>query len=158
MSETGTGPEWWFYHLSRTSLEQAAGPLLEKCLSRGWRVLAISADQNRRAALDEALWTYDDDAFLPHGQAEAAGLDPARQPVLISPGPDNANQADVALLMDAAALPVDAPFARCMVMFDDGDTAARQKAREQFKAAREAGLTARYFQQSPRGWHEAGQS
>ena len=149
-------PEWWFYHLQRTSLEQAVGPLLEKCLERGWRVLAISDDASRRAALDEALWTYDDQSFLPHGQAEADGLDPGVQPILISGKPENHNQAAVALLMDGADLPIEAAFERCMVMFDDGDAATRQKAREQFKAAKDAGLSARYFQQSGRGWKEAG--
>ena len=149
-------PEWWFYHLQRTTLERAVGPLLEKCLDRGWRVLAVSSDATRRAALDEALWTYDDQSFLPHGQAEAEGLQPADQPVLISSQLENANSAAVALLMDGAELPVDAPFERCMVMFDDGDGPTRQKAREQFKAAKDAGLTARYFQQSGRGWQEAG--
>ncbi len=155
MSEA-TGPEWWFYHLSRTSLERAAGPLLEKCLQKNWRVLAVSESSSRRAALDEALWTYDDQSFLPHGQAEAAGLDQAAQPVLITDKTENVNEASVALLMDGAELPVDAPFERCMVLFDDGDDPTRQKAREQFKAAKDAGLTARYFQQSGRGWTEAG--
>lgn len=149
-------PEWWFYHLKRTTLERAVGPLLEKCLERGWRVLAVSPDATRRAALDEALWTYDDDSFLPHGQAEAAGLDPSRQPILIAAELENQNEAAVALLMDGVDLPVDASFERCMVMFDDGDGPTRQKAREQFKAAKDAGLTARYFQQSGRGWKEAG--
>lgn len=155
MSEA-QGPEWWFYHLQRTTLERAVGPLLEKCLERGWRVLAVSADVSRRAALDEALWTYDDQSFLPHGQAEADGLDAQSQPVLIAKDPENQNSAAVALLMDGADLSVDAPFERCMVMFDDGDAATRQKAREQFKAAKDAGLVARYFQQSGRGWKEAG--
>lgn len=155
MSEA-TKPEWWFYHLQRTTLERAAPPLLEKCLERGWRVLAISPDVARRGALDEALWTYDDKSFLAHGRAEAEGLDPAAQPILISETPDNLNDAVVALLMDGTQLPVDAPFARCMVMFDDGDSNARQTAREQFKAAKDAGLEARYFQQGPRGWTEAG--
>ena len=155
MSDT-SGPEWWFYHLSRTTLERAVGPLLEKCLERGWRVLAVSEDATRRGALDEALWTYDDQSFLPHGQSEAEGLDPAAQPILISASTDNQNEAAVALLMDGTDLPVDAPFTRCMVMFDDGDSATRQKAREQFKAAKDAGLSARYFQQGPRGWQEAG--
>lgn len=150
------GPEWWFYHLKRTTLERAVGPLLEKCLDRGWRVLAVSSDVSRRAALDEALWTYDDQSFLPHGQAEADGLAAPEQPVLISKDTDNQNRATVALLMDGAELPVDAPFERCMVMFDDGDGATRQKAREQFKAAKDAGLVARYFQQSGQGWTEAG--
>ncbi len=149
-------PEWWFYHLQQTTLERAVGPLLEKCLERGWRVLAISPDVTRRAALDEALWTYDDQSFLPHGQAEAEGLEPADQPILISSSADNLNQADVALLMDGVDLPADAAFERCMVMFDDGDQATRQKAREQFKAAKDVGLPARYFQQAGRGWKEAG--
>ncbi|MCR9269681.1 MAG: DNA polymerase III subunit chi [Hyphomonadaceae bacterium] len=149
-------PEWWFYHLQRTTLERAVGPLLEKCLERGWRVLAISPDASRRAALDEALWTYDDQSFLPHGQSEAEGLAADAQPILIAGTTDNQNGAAVALLMDGVELAVDAPFERCMVMFDDGDSATRQKAREQFKAAKDAGLSARYFQQRGRGWKEAG--
>lgn len=154
-----SGPEWWFYHLERAQPERAAGPLLEKCLEKGWRVLAVSPSQARRAALDEALWTFSDSSFLPHGQAEAAGLDPARQPVLIAPEPDNANGADALLLLDGAQVPPDARFQRCMVMFDGADSATRTRARDQFKAAREAGLTCRYFQQTRSGgWKEAGSS
>ena len=158
MTETAPQPEWWFYHLQRTTLEQAVGPLLEKCLERGWRVLAVSPNAARRGALDEALWTFDDKSFLPHGQVEAEGLDPAAQPILISGKTENPNGAAVALLMDGTDLPIDAPFERCMVMFDDGDSAARQKARDQFKAAKDSGQVARYFQQGPRGWTEAGKT
>ncbi|MEE9381694.1 MAG: DNA polymerase III subunit chi [Hyphomonadaceae bacterium] len=150
-------PEWWFYHLSRTTLEQAAGPLLEKCMERGWRVLAVSPDARRRAALDQALWTYSDGSFLPHGDASAEGLDPARQPILLTDKAENANTADVALLMDGVELPADAPYERCMVLFDGADTATRDVARAQFKAAKDAGQTVRYFQQgSSGGWQEAG--
>jgi len=152
-----SAPEWWFYHLQATSLEQAAGPLLTKCLEKGWRVLAVSPDAGRRAALDQALWTYDDNSFLPHGQSEAPGLEPSQQPVLLSETLDNANSAQALFLMDGVEAPTDAPFERCMVMFDGGDGATRQKAREQFKAAKDAGLTCRYFQQTGRGgWKEAG--
>ncbi len=156
MTDSLTQPEWWFYHLSRTTLERAAGPLLEKCLERGWRVLAISPDVARRGALDEALWTFDDNSFLPHGQVEAEGLEPSHLPILITDKAENVNRADVALLMDGSDLPTDADFTRCMVMFDDGDGPTRQKAREQFKIAKDAGLVARYFQQGPGGWTEAG--
>jgi len=149
-------PEWWFYHLQNTSIERAAGPLLEKCLERGWRVLAVSPDVTRRGSLDEALWTYDDNSFLPHGQAEAEGLEAAEQPILISGSIQNQNSAAVAFLMDGAELDVNAPFERCMVMFDDGDTKTRQIARSQFKSVKDAGLVARYFQQKGRGWSEAG--
>ena len=157
MTET-QAPEWWFYHLSRTTLEQAAAPLVQKCLDAGWRVLAVSPSAERRAALDATLWTFDEKTFLPHGQADAPGLDPARQPVLLSGKADNVNAAAALILMDGTTAPVDAPYTRCMVMFDDGDTDTRALARQQFKAAKDAGLVTRYFQQTPAGgWKEAGQ-
>ncbi len=149
-------PEWWFYHLSRTTLEQAAGPLLEKCLQRGWRVLAVTPDTRRRARLDQALWTFSDDSFIAHGDAEAEGLDACRQPILLTGESQNLNQADVALLMDGAELAPDAPYTRCMVLFDGDDRATRDVARAQFKAAMDAGQTVRYFQQERSGgWVEA---
>ncbi len=150
-------PEWWFYHLDRTVLEVAAGPLLEKCLERGWRVLAVSARPERRAALDEALWTYGDGSFLPHGRVEAEGLDPAEQPVLISGRTDNLNGASVCLLLDGADLPDGGGFERCMVMFDGGDHATRDIARSQYRRAKDNGQAVRYFEQAPKGgWKEAG--
>ena len=67
------------------------------------------------------------------------------------------NGAAALVLMDGVEVPVDAPYTRCMVMFDDGDSGARTKARAQFKAAKDAGLVTRYFQQTPKGgWSEAG--
>lgn len=150
-------PEWWFYHLSRTGLEQAAPPLMQKCLEAGWRVLAVSPDVKRRAQLDKALWTYDKAAFLPHGDAEAPGLDAARQPILLSAKLENANKAEALVLMDGVEAPVDAAFTRCMVMFEDQNADARSMARKQFKAAKDAGLNCRYFQQTESGsWKEAG--
>lgn len=150
-------PEWWFYHLSRTALEEAAAPLMQKCLEAGWRVLAVSPRAERLAKLDAVLWIFDDNSFLPHGQADAPGLDAARQPVLLAGKLDNANKAEALVLMDGTEAPIDAPFRRCMVMFEDADQPSRNKARAQYKAARDAGLTTRYFQQTPRGgWQEAG--
>ncbi|MEM7768791.1 MAG: DNA polymerase III subunit chi [Pseudomonadota bacterium] len=156
-SKTRPAPEWWFYHLERSPLEQAAGPLLAKCLEKGWRVLAVSESATRRSRLDAGLWTYDEQGFLPHGRADDDGLDPHRQPVLITETLDNANGADAAFLLDGTEAPPNAPFKRCMVMFDGGDDPVRKVARLQFKAAKDAGLVCRYFQQTPNGgWKEAG--
>lgn len=152
----GPGPEWWFYHLERTGPDEAAGPLVAKCLERGWRVLAVSPSAARRAALDEALWTHDADSFLPHGQADAPGIDPARQPVLIAGDVIATNGAQALLLLDGMEAPVDAPFARCMVMFDGADAETRAIARRQYKDAKAAGRVCKYFQQTPsKGWRQA---
>ena len=157
MTQSQSAPDWYFYHLERTTLEQAAGALLEKCLEHKKRVLAVSSEPTRRAALDQALWTYADDSFLPHGRAEAEGLDPTRQPILITDVPNNQNEASFCLLMDGMQLEDNGSgFERCMVMFDGGDQATRDVARKQFKVAKDRGETVRYFQQSGKGWKEAG--
>lgn len=142
--------EWWFYHLERGSLEAALGPLVEKCLQRRWRVLIV-ADPQRLRDIDAALWTWKDDSFIPHGQDMDA---PQSQPVLISSRAEAQNGAGVLILLDGAE-PEGGAFERIMVVFSGGDEATRNKARTQFKAAREAGSIVRYFQQtSSGGWSE----
>lgn len=144
------GAEWWFYHIERGSLESALGPLLEKCLERGWRVV-ISGEQGALDRLDQKLWTWRDDSFLPHGTDET---DPASQPILLSNAAKPVNGAKVAMLLNGSD--VDAKqFERCIVVFEGSDEPARAAARTQYKQATDAGLTARYFQQDPKGaWAE----
>jgi DNA polymerase-3 subunit chi len=61
--------EIWFYHLETQPLERALPVLLEKTLERGWRAVVETSSRERATALDTMLWTYRDDAFLPHGIA-----------------------------------------------------------------------------------------
>lgn len=136
--------EWWFYHIEHTSLDAAVGPLLEKCLERKWRVV-IAANEETLARLDGALWTWKDDSFLPHGRTQ-----PERQPILLAAEAEPVNGAKVALLLDGRDADP-ARFDRCLVVFDGGDELARGKARSQFKAALDAGASAKYFQQEPGG-------
>ena len=57
----------WFYHLERSSIETALPPLLEKCLERGWRAVVRGGLPERLEALDQTLWTWKEETFLPHG-------------------------------------------------------------------------------------------
>ena len=56
--------------------------LLEKSLERGWRVVVQAASEERVEALDAHLWTFRDDAFLPHGTAREA--EAREQPILLT--------------------------------------------------------------------------
>jgi DNA polymerase-3 subunit chi len=95
-----------FYHLQRQPIERVLPALLEKSLERGWRVVVQAASEERIEALDSHLWTFRDDAFLPHGvwrEPEAR-----EQPILLTVNDDNPNQASVRFLLDGAAVPADA--------------------------------------------------
>ncbi len=142
--------EWWFYHIEHTSLDAAIAPLIEKCLDRRWRVLVVGQDDTLER-LNKTLWTFREDSFLPHGRART---DANKHPVLLSTEAVPANNAKVALLLDGSDADANL-FERVMVVFDGGDETARAKARQQYKAATDAGGAARYFQQERGGaWKE----
>src|SRR5579863_5021192 len=129
---SGSGCEVWFYHLERTSLDQALPELLEKTLARDWRALVRSPSAERIEHLDGWLWSYRDDSFLPHGtRAEPMA---ERQPVLITSDADNPNGADVLFLIDGAEAGDISPYRRCILLFDGRDEAAVTEARRRWSA------------------------
>lgn len=141
--------EWWFYHIEQGSVDAAIAPLIEKCLERRWRVVVVGHEETVER-LNRALWTWKDESFLPHGRARS---DAANQPVLLATEAVATNGAKVAVLLDGSDAEATS-FERIMVVFDGGDENARAKARQQYKAATDAGGAARYFQQERGGWKE----
>jgi DNA polymerase III subunit chi len=145
-----------FYHLTSTPLEANLPPLLERSLERGWRVLVRCGSEAGMAMLDAALWSWRDDAFLPHGTS--AGGHAALQPVYLTLGDENPNGATVLMLVDGArATPEEmARFERTCLIFDGGDEQALATARDDWRAVRAAGLAAVYWAQERGRWVEKG--
>jgi DNA polymerase-3 subunit chi len=139
--------ELWFYHLERSELERALPPLLEKCLQRGWRALVRAGSPERLEHLDEAIWTFRDDSFVPHAREG----DPARQPVWLTIEGGNPNGAQALFLVDGAEPGDLAGFERACLMFDGRDEAALQLARSRWKEAKAAGVSASYWKETGDG-------
>ncbi|MBI3677493.1 MAG: DNA polymerase III subunit chi [Proteobacteria bacterium] len=146
-----------FYHLERRGLDDALPGLVEKTLERGWRALIRCESAERAEAIDNRLWTYSEQTFLPH--AQKGDGEAARQPVLITTEEDNTNNADVVFLVGSAEPPSwdgDAAKAltRIVLMFDGRDASALASAREAWKSAKAAGHDATYWKESPSGKFE----
>ncbi len=143
-----------FYHLERRSLDDVLPGLVERSLERKWRALIKCESADRAVAIDNLLWTYDDQSFLPH--AQAGDGDPARQPVLITVEDENANDAAVLFLVGGAE-PPDwngsrlASFSRVVLLFEGRDPEAVSLARKAWNEARAAQRDATYWKQSPGG-------
>lgn len=138
-----------FYHLTRTSLEQALPQLLERALGRDWRAVVIAGSQARVEQLNQHLWTYDEKGFLPHGSAKDGYA--AHQPVWLTAADENPNGAHVAFLVDGATTEQPEAFGLVAEMFDGNDPEAVQGARQRWKAYRQAGHELTYWQQDERG-------
>lgn len=139
--------ELWFYHLERSELERALPPLLEKCLQRGWRAVVRGGSSERIEQLDDALWTYRDESFLPHAREG----DPNRQPVWLTTDGGNPNAAQALFLIDGAEPGDLGSFERACLIFDGRDEAALETARSRWKQAKESGVTASYWRESAAG-------
>ena len=139
-----------FYHLERASLESVLPGLLEKTLERGWKAVVRCGTRETVARLDEILWTYHDEAFLPHS-AEAARA--AGQPIWLTADDEVPNGADILFLVDNAAADAKAisRFVRCVTIFDGGDDKAVAVARGFWQDAKAAGCDATYWKQSSAG-------
>lgn len=139
-----------FYHLQNQPLEAALPRLLEKTLERGWRAVVQATSPERLAALDDHLWTFSDESFLPH--ATDREPEAAEQPVILTLSDSNPNEAAIRFLVEGAAPPPDvASYERLLVLFDGNDETALAAAREQWKAFKAAGHQATYWQQDSRG-------
>jgi len=141
-----------FYHLERARLETVLPGLLEKTLAKEWKAVVRTGSRERAEALDNHLWTYRDDAFLPHASTRSAD-DAARQPIWLTEGEEIPNAADLLFLVDGAEADAGAlnGFIRCVVIFDGGDDEAIGKARAFWKDAKDASHDATYWKQSVNG-------
>jgi DNA polymerase-3 subunit chi len=138
-----------FYHLERRPLEAVLPALLEKCLERGWKAVVQGGTQDRIEAVDAHLWTYREDSFLPHGSTGEG--DPDLQPVYLTTGPENPNEAAVRFLVDGAEPPDLSGYIRAIFVFDGRDEAAVGQARAHWKQAAADGHDVTYWQQNDAG-------
>ena len=122
---------------ARARPEQAAARLAERHWSQGQKVLILAVDPAQAELLDRALWSYEQNSFLPH--AQAGGPDQAEEPVLIATDLTNPNQAPV--LISAAPLgemPC-ADFQYLIQLLPLDDDAGLQVCRKCYKALNQAG-------------------
>jgi len=144
--------EFRFHHLARATLDQALPRILEEALAGGESAIVEAPDTSLLEALDERLWTYADDSFLPHGLARDG--DPAGQPVLLTSARDNPNGATLRVLVGGAQpLPIP-PEPVVILLFDGRDEGQLAAARAQWTALKTAGEAISYWREGQGGWEK----
>lgn len=137
-----------FYRLAKWSLEQALGKLLERILNQSLRAVVRVADDDHLSALNQSLWTYDANSFLPHGSPSEGYVE--QQPIYLTTGGEVPNGATVLILtgnLDAADIN---NFARCVDIFDGSDVAIT-KAHSRWVLRSKEGYSQIYWRQTPDG-------
>ena len=141
-----------FYHLTVTPLERVLPKIADKVVSGGERLLVVSAQEAQRDLLDQALWAFSPESFLPHAQA-GRGED-SLKPILIGEGAEAANGASNIALADGVWREEALGFARTFHFFSEDEIAAARTAWRQLGDV--DGVERRYWKQNERGgWDQA---
>ena len=150
MSEIG------FYHLTRTTAEQALPKLLGRTLATGQRATVLCGSEALLKATSDALWASTDPDWLPHGSARTGEAE--LQPIWLTLVPEAPNGARYLFRLGGAgadAAPPDlAAWQRVFDLFDGGDADAVAAARQRWSLAKQAGHQLTYWQQGERGWQK----
>ena len=133
-----------FYHLTATPLERVLPSICEKVLATGGRLVVVAGEE-QLGQLDEQLWTYAKDAFLPHGRERAES-----QPVLLSTTTEAANGARNVALADGVWREEALSFDRTFYFFDTGSLDAARAAWRALKGRE--GVESRYWKQVDGKW------
>lgn len=141
-----------FYHLTTSPLERSLPELLARSLDRDWRVVIRAGSEQRLAWIDEMLWTYDDQSFLPHGTAAMGHAE--HQPIYLTTGTENPTAASVLMLVAGArVIPEEVPgWDRVCLMFDGDNQEELAAARSDWVTVRDAGLPGKYWAQEGGKW------
>ena len=137
-----------FYHLERSKLQQVLPQLLQKTLDRDWRAIVEVKSEKEAKVIDDFLWSYANDSFLPH--AIAGANEDSEQPILISDKQDNPNSAKVRFFVNGALPKVSGEYERLVFIFDGHNPEAVDEARTVWKQLKDDNELA-YWQQDTSG-------
>lgn len=115
-----------FYHLTGAPVERVLPRIAERVLQEGGRLLVVTADEALAQRLDEHLWNYRPDSFLPHGRAGKPGE--ADQPVLLSGDCEPLNGARNIALADGRWRDESFGFERAFLLFGEDRIAEAREA------------------------------
>jgi DNA polymerase-3 subunit chi len=139
-----------FYHLTRTPLEKALPKLLEKVLQKEGRAVVLTLPDKVKA-LNDSLWTFRPDGFLPHGTLDDDG-DPMDHPLWLTATLENPNKSQYLVVDGAAEFPLESGFSHCLYLFDSHQGDQLDKARAVWRTlSKEAQHTLQYWKQDLKG-------
>lgn len=144
-----------FYHLQKQTLDEVLPKLVEKAYATGTRIKIKVGNENRVEFLNSLLWTYNDEAFIPHGSKKDGFA--KEQPIWLSSEDDNPNQAEMLFLVDGAKFDLnnENSYSRIFNIFDGNNEESLQQARDFWKEVSALGIEKNYFQQDDSGkWNK----
>ncbi len=112
---------------------------INRAYTAGSRVFVYARSEQQARELDDLLWRFRAESFVPHALAGDPDADPADYPVLIGHHAPPAGENGVLLNLSGALPDFHGRFERIAEIFNRSDQADLAAARQAFKVYRDAG-------------------
>jgi DNA polymerase-3 subunit chi len=142
-------PEIRFYHVQKLEKDAAIPALVSKAYDSGYRIVVLTESEQQTKKINELLWTWKDDSFLPHGTDKDEK--PEDHPIWISSKNKNPNNATMVLLTAPALETSLDDYELCCIMIDGQKPDDIEKGRIKWKELKEKGASLSYWQQENTG-------
>ncbi len=135
------------YQANKENLYRSACLLLSKCYKEQLHTAAITKDEQTARMLDDLLWTFSQQAFIPHGLSSI--IEQNEQPIVIAFEQQISSSFDTVILLER----FDTENINChklILMFTEQDKQTALDLKRNFKGQ------VNYYIQTPKGeWNKA---
>ncbi len=132
-----------FVEVTARRMEMRACEIAERTYTQGNRLQIIAADQNQAARLDDLLWTFRPDSFVPHGLFEEEKDEPP-QPVVITTKLEPIPGIESLLMLNYCPTELVGQFSQVIHLIIVDNPERLQASREYWAQLREAGFSLRH--------------
>ena len=116
-----------FYSTAPLQVEKTLFALLEKSLEKGNRSLLLFKDKEKCLSINEQLWTYKQNSFLPHISEDDQIYDNIDVPVYLSTKNENPFKAELLFSIDGFLPDNIDHFERVIIIIDVNDELLNEK-------------------------------
>lgn len=127
-----TSVEINFYQADETIVKSLA-PLLLKVLEEKKKALIFCTNPAQTKAIDDSLWSYGRNKFIPHVTIFDKDFEMERQPILISDKEENSNKADYLVFLDLPSNGFLSSFGRVFYFFEEQNFSTAEEIAKKIK-------------------------
>ena len=142
----------YFYNSSQRNVVADISWLIEKLFKENNRILVCCKDQKTVEVIDDFLWRYKEDGFIPHSieQKERSSI----YPVLITTDIDEEHKHNALLALSGVLIEEKSwqKFTKAYYFFDHLDNKEKENAREMWKSFSELNIVCKYWVNKANKW------
>jgi len=133
-----------FVEVTTSRLEFRACEITEEIYARGEKLQILAPDPGQASRLDDLLWTFRPDSFIPHGMLESNGSNPGGLPVVISTREQPVPGVRHLLMLEFSSPEFLRSFVQAMHLVVVDNPARREASRRYWVQLRDAGFALRH--------------